>query len=467
MVDVPFPTSSNPGSAPGEGAGRLINTYAYMDGGAARWKPVPGLDLFASLPAGNVRGWIVSLGFVILVAGNVVIQLDAGGGVTLLEGNVPGDDLVTMSINNASPPQVVISSSDGLFALIGGVVTNYSTGTVTEDFTPAALPPINSVTILDGYFLMTTALAQIWASDLNTTNVNALSFSQAESRPDGLLRGVAYGEQYFAFGEETIEVFQDAGTLPFPLARALVIPIGLLSQWAVAGFEDGWGGPLIFVAQDGSVRLLNGYTPQRISGDDLEKLIANVAVKSTLRASIYTFGGNAIWSLSSPDWTWEYNVTTSSWHERQSYLGTGWRGGITIKAFDKWLVADATGGAVYAINADTRTEGSDPLIWGMDAGAVKQFPSRIQVPGAAFDFVLGQAAILGDPQVMLSWSHDGGATWANPVTRPIGKQGRERGRVSINRCGLTTPAGIRWRFRVSDPAYSSFAGSRMDAADRK
>lgn len=460
VVDIPWPLTSNPGAAPGEGSGRLINCFAYKDGAGPRWRPVPGLVDFASVPSAEPRGALFEHGQLIAVFGSKVVQVDSLGNVTAFEGSLPGSGPVTISQNNNSPTSdVVIATSNGAFVVSGGVVNVYPDGD---------LPQANDVAFLDGYFLFTTSAGQMWASGLNSTSIDPLSFANAESRPDGLLRGIVYGQQYFAMGADTIEVWQDVGSLNFPLQRSAVIPIGLYGQWAIAGFESGWGGPLIFVAQDGSVRTLDGgYTPTRISNEDIERLIAAVTDRTALRAAVYTFGGNAIWSLSSDSWTWEYNVTTGEWHERMSYGNSRWRGAFTVNAFGSWVVADVAGARLYTLSATARKESTDPVVWGMDSGPVKNFPIRIQLPGAAFDFVLGQAEIGDDPQVMLSWSHDGGMKWANPVQRSLGKMGLSNGRVTLNRIGLTSPAGVRFRFRVSDPVYSSFAGARLDAVGRR
>ena len=163
--------------------------------------------------------------------------------------------------------------------------------------------------------------------------------------------------------------------------------------------------------------------------------------------------------LSSPTWTWEHNVTTGAWNERQSYGLARWLGALTISFQGTWYAADFNGGALYAVDLNARTEAGQALVWGLDSGPIKSFPTRLQVPAAAFDFVLGQAAIDGgNPQVLLSWSHDGGATWANPLTRSLGRIGHSVGRIILNRIGLSSHHGVRYRFRVSDPAYTSFAG---------
>lgn len=457
-VEIPFPLTTNPGAAAGEGSGRVINCYAYKDGEGPRWRALPGLSPFATIPTGTVRGRLVIGNFLYAVVGTRVVQVGRDGTVTSLDGQIAGSGLVTMARNNALIPDITITAEYASYLIV-------NRSTVVEYRDPN-LPQVNSVAFLDGYFLWTDAIGNIRASGLNATTIDPLSIARAEARPDGLLRGVVYGQSFFALGSSTIEVWQDVGSSPFPLARSTVIPIGLAGQWAVAGYEDGWGGPLIFVADDGSVRRLDGYTPTRISSDDLERLIAKVDDRRTLVASVYTFGGNAIWSLSSPLFTWEYNLTTGEWHERISAGRLRWQTGLTVKAFGRWLASDLDGGALVEIDVDALDENGDPLVWGLDSGPVKDFPARVQCPGAAFDFVLGQAPLGRDPQVMLSWSHDGGATWSRPLVRPLGVQGKSFGRITVNRVGLSSHAGVRWRFRVSDGVYTSFSGGRMEAAAR-
>ena len=455
---VTWPTSSNPGFGPGEGNGRLLNCYPYKDGpDVLRWKPFPGLDVFSTL-SDVVRGWSPYQGGVAAVVGNTLVSIDAAGGVYTYEGQVGGSGPVTMEINNAAPPVLTICSTSGAYILSGNAVARYP---------DSNLGVVNSVAFLDGYFIWTSAARRIVASSLDSTVINGLSFATAESKPDTLLRGIVRGQQFFAMGSQTIEVWQDAGTSPFPLARSYVIPIGLLSPWAVAGNVAGWGGPLMFVAADNTVRMLDGYNPVRVSTEYLERIIGRVADKNSLRACVYTFGGNAIFSLSCDAWTWDFNVTTQSWSERQSYGLARWRGDFSIQAFGKWIVSDYFGTTIYAVNPDSRKENADPVIWGMDSTAFKKFPIRMAIAEAAFDFVLGEAPVDDiNPKVMFSWSHDGGAKWAMDQTRTTGSQGRAGGKIILPRLGLTSPNGVMLRFRASDSAYTSFAGATIKAAGR-
>jgi hypothetical protein len=67
---------------------------------------------------------------------------------------------------------------------------------------------------MDGYFIWTDSVgARIWASDLNSTAVNALSFATAESKPDALVRGIAWDGRFYAMGSSASK-FGSTGLYP-------------------------------------------------------------------------------------------------------------------------------------------------------------------------------------------------------------------------------------------------------------
>jgi hypothetical protein len=465
-ITIPFPRSSQPGQRPGEGAGRLVNTFCEVDGDLVRWPAVPGLVAFGDMLRSTPRG-ATDIGGVLYAAySNVVLSVSSSGTPTLLSGALSGDGPVTWSRNNkASSPDVVVVSEQGAFTV---------TPTTVSSFADPDLPQPNSVSPLGGYHVFTIGDGRIFTTGLNTITVDALAFATAESNPDGLIRGVTHGNVFFAMGTDSIEIWRNAGTSPFPLARdSSTIPVGLLGPWAVAGQDNGWDGPLIFVAADGTVRVLNGYTPDIISNKDVERDIAKISDKTTIRASVYVVGGNPIFSLQSPSWTWEYNVRTGFWHERQSYGALRWRGSTSVKFAGKWLIGDVQSTKLQEVSEAAYTEDGAALVTRWEAGPVKQFPDRTQVPAAFFDFTTGQGSILGSddevtPKASVSWSHDGGATWSVPITaRLLGQQGQFDTLVRVNRMGLSTHHGIRIAIESSSPVYRVLRGGRMDAQLRR
>jgi hypothetical protein len=462
---IPWPTSSSPGERPAESQGKLVNVYAEQEGEQIVYKRVPGLSLFCDPAEDYPRGFLEVDDVLYAAYEGVVKRITSAGAVTTLTGALVGTGKVTWAKNNAATPDVVVVNHLGAYS-----VTSTTVSTFADTDLPSA--PLCCAG-LDGYIFFGFNDGKIYATDLNAVTVNALAFTTAEANPDGVARLIVSGRQLFAFGGASIEVFQNVGTSPFPLARSAVIPVGLKGQWAVAGAQDGWDGQPIFVASDGTVRQLNGYDPAIISTRAVERSIATITDTTNLEAYVYTFLGQAIWGLRGPDFCWEFNVSTRQWHERASYGLDTWRGSQTVRAFDKWLVGDTEGTELLEIDATEREERGNALVCTAESKAVRQFPARFVVRRADFMFSVGVGNASGadatetDPQVMLSWSDDGGATWSTPLQRDLGEQGQYGTMVSLFRCGMTTPHGRRWRWSVSDPVDLIFLGATMDAEERR
>jgi hypothetical protein len=456
-ANIAFPTSSWPGDQ-GEGAGRLINVFADKEADKITWYRSPGLSAFADTGFSYPRGMLATDSALYVAVEGKLISINAAGVATAVGGALSGNLPVTMARNNKIPtPDIAIVSDAGAFTISGGSVVTWVDPDVGSP---------NSVSLLDAYFIFTYGDGSIISSDLNSTAINALSTAKAEANPDGIIRGTVSGRQFYAWGPSSLEIFDNAGTSPFPLARSTVVPVGLFGQWAIAGYEDGWDLSQIFVASDGTVRRLNGYQPERVSNRAVERDIQSVAVASTLRACVYTVAGNAFWVLSSPTWTWEYNATTGEWNERRSYGLTRWRGETSARAFGRWVVGDTQSTSILHIGSQWMGEGGDPLVARAE-GVMKDFPARIRVPVVDFDFTVGQGVENSpepnavDPQVLLSWSHDGGATWSNPLWRPLGRQGDFKRQIRLFNTGRSTPQGVRFAWEIPDPAPFQFRGATV------
>jgi hypothetical protein len=464
MVAIPFPLSSLPGPSGPEGQGRLVNAFAEREGERILWRRSPGSESFRDTGRQDPRGFLDVNGTLYAAFRDTVVTIGADGAVTALTGRISGAGPVTMARNNKVPdPDVVCVFENGVAVADRVSLSTYPDGD---------LPQPNSVSFLDGFFLFTVADGRIFASDLNGTAVDALSFAKAEAKPDGLSRGIVSGSYFYGFGTASFERWRNVGTQPFPLARDAVVPVGLAGPWAVAGFEDGWDGLPILVAADNTVRAIAGTDPQVISTRHVERLIAAVDDRTKLTACVYGAGGHAFWSLSGPDWTVEFNTTTRAWNERRSHGAARWRCGPTVKAFGRWLAGDLRSSRLLAIDGALQSEAGEPLGVVIESAPVMAFPARVAVTAAHFDFVTavgdarGVAPVETDPTVAISWSHDGGATWGAPVFRSLGRQGETRTRIRINRLGLTTHRGIRFRLAISDPVRVALLGGEVEAAAR-
>lgn len=470
MADIIFPLSSSPGRKVSENGGRLINALAEKLGDGARkqikWTRVAGIRPFAGVTGQvNVRGFL-DMGSKVYVALTGRLVEVSPSGVVTDRGSLPGDKPVTFARNNkaVTPDVCCVTQEDGAWLIpdTGSPITYPSAGN---------LPQPNSVCMLDGYFLFTIGDGRIFASGLNTTTIDALSFTSAQKRPDGLTRGVVLGDRFYACGPESIQIYNNAGTTPFPLAYEATIPLGIAGPFAIAGWEPGWQNQLVFAGSDGVVYGLNGYTPSPLSGHDVMRAVEGEADKSALAACVYMHAGHAIWSLTGSHFTWCRDFSEQQWHERASYLETRWRGTQTVKAFGKWLVGDRATGKIGSIEDGYAWEFDQPLIFEVWSTQGAQFPARIMVPRAHFDMTVGVGIAAGlqpnqtAPQVEISWSGDGGVNWTRPLLRPLGAQARSQQRIMVNRPVTTGPQGIQCKLRVSDPVDVGLLGGSILSPD--
>lgn len=484
MTQIPWAISTNPGQKPPEGMGRLINVYAEQRGdGGYVWHRAPGLKILGAEDADAWVSWSfpyeewfvareqptgqgVFLGGVLVANsiyarfGTSLYTIDSSGAFTTLTGTLSGSDKTFFARNNAATPDIVLVANDGPFVISGSTKTAYPDGDIGSP---------NSVCFHDSYFMFTYGTGNIQASGVNSTSINTLDNTTAESNPDGLTRGFSFRGFYYACGPNTIEVYgPPVNPTAFPLTRqGYNITPGLITPWAIAGFEPEWGNFPMYVGSDSTVRILNSTTPQKISPPDLDFLIANVSDKDTLEAMCYISRGHAMWQLSCNDWTWVYDLNSTTWHERQSYGLTRSRMTLSLPAFSKWLVGDTQANYMLEVDPQELFEVSDPLIATVESAPAKDFPNRIRCARADFDFTVGVGDVTGtdpietDPTIMVSWSDDGGVNWTNPWNRKLGKQAKSQQRITVLNTGITGPMGRRWRLTVSDPVHFGLLGGDM------
>jgi hypothetical protein len=194
--------------------------------------------------------------------------------------------------------------------------------------------------------------------------------------------------------------------------------------------------------------------------------------KSGIEMQAYITSGAAFVSVSSAEWSWEFNLTTQMWSERHSKLRDGttlprWRGtGDSVFAFEKWLIGDTHSGKLHEITSEARMDDDAPLVIRIESAPTHDFPRGLAVPRADFNFVPGTGRAPGvdpietDPQIMISWSDDGGLHWSNPLWRSIGRQDTNP-EITVLRTGRTAAQGRRWALEISDPVYVGFLGGDM------
>jgi hypothetical protein len=467
VAAINFPTSHFPGQRASEGAGRLYGCYAEPMGDGGRAVAVrhrcAGLVNFGTTDRTTFRGMMTSNGNLYAAYDSRLVRFSSAGGSATDIGVLNGTKKGFFAQNNATTPDKVFVDPDGNIA-------TFTSSAVTNSF-DADLPSVNSVDQLDGYFLFTTGLGQIWASDLNAVTINALSFT-TDQTSGGLVRGVTWSGRYYAFGNKATGIYSDQGLAPFPLSKTDTIPRGIAGPYCVTGHEPNFSKGLYITGDDNSVYSITGASLSKISPPDLDGLIEAVTDKTTLEMCSYISRGHSFIQISCPAWTWVFNINNSKWHERPSYLQTRSRITQSYYSFGKWLCGDTLTGNVQQITNLAQMEIGNPLVCEVWSAPVQDFPQRSRGMTAYFDFAVGDGDATGvdpiatDPGVEISYSIDGGQTFSIPRIRKLGTQSNGRYRVRINQMKAAGPQGYIWKVRMSDPAHFGLMSGSMTGEPR-
>lgn len=403
----------------------------------------------------------------IIIANNLVSLINANAILTAAGISASNGGTAVVTILQPIGNETVVFSSTALSGGAGnpGIIF---TGAPLVYNGLGGMPQPNSVSFQDGYFFYTIGDGRVFASSLNSVGaINGLTFVTIQAKSDvSLLRGIAFSGMMWFFTTGDCEIWQDAGIAApsFPYSRLSVLEYGLLQANAIAGWDTGFS-VLCWVAQDYGVYMAmpGQFQPSKISPPDLDGLIEAAARAGvTLEASCYVFKGKKFWVLSSPTWSWEFNVGTQKWNERWSINLLGnysrWRATSSHLAFNKWLVGDEQSGNLLWVDVGNYTEHGVAMLFRMESGPVAAFPSRIRLSRADFQFDTG----VGQATAAIATGVTGAAAGAGGA---IVLAVVDTAQMTTNDTGIvvgvigTTEANGTWQMTVIDATHVLLQGS--------
>jgi hypothetical protein len=344
---------------------RMINLFPEIvpEGGKepAFLQRCPGLKLVATVGEGPIRGLWKFGDFLYVASGGKLYRVDGNFAATEL-GLINGSGPVSMSDNGV---QLFVACNPDAF------IYNASTG-VFAQVTDPDFPGAVTVGYLDGYFVFNQPNSQrFWVTSLNDgSQIDPLDFASAEGNPDNIISLLIDHREVWLFGNNTIEVWYNAGLADFPLARieGAFMETGCLAPYSVAKLDNSvfWLGS--DARGNGIVYRNQGYNAQRISTHAIEWQIQRYAVVNDAIGYSYQQDGHAFYVLIFPtaNASWVYDVATGLWHERAFWDGVQFlrhRSNCQANFNNMVLVGDAYFGAIFQFDPDTYSDCGQTQRW--------------------------------------------------------------------------------------------------------
>jgi hypothetical protein len=399
----------------------LVNCFAEKADGDKRDDfaliATPGLVSWADVGAGPIRARIFVAGVLYVVSGGFLYSVDVDGVETLLDA-IPGSGPVRIAANYA---EVCIAAEGTGYVYSGGALT-----------TPL-LFDVSDVLYADGYIIWIVKDAeQFFISGLDDAlTYDAADIASVEGFPDNIVGAINDHREIQFYGETSTEIFYNSGAADFPFERQgnAFIERGCFDRNSIVKIDNS----VTFMGDDRIVYLLNGYTPQRISTHTIEYFLRDATYAT---AWTYSMEGHKFYVLEVDRGTFVYDHAVGAWHQRQSWDSTWWRCNGAIQAYGALYLTDRETGSLYLPSMDVHDEAGDIIALEIVLPTIELDRDRHTMYAFEVTMETGQGnAAVEDPQIMLTYSDDGGHLWSNEMWRLLGRLGEYRSRAVWRRLG--------------------------------
>ncbi len=329
---------------------------------------------------------------------------------------------------------------ENLDAALGANVPTVNTASITIDAL-TVIPDItsNMIAYLNLYGLsLDASRSEVRFSGLSDfSSWDPLDVFQRSDAPDRWVAMLVHHREIWLFGTETSSVYGNTTDPDIPFQPFQFIPIGIAAP-NTALVVDGnpmWLGRGV----DGAcvVYRANGYTPDRVSTHAIELLLSGLRGFPDSEARTYQENGHVFYEITvpasgdSPSATVDYDTTAGLWHERGESETSGLDARGHAFNAETHMVLSRTTGSVYRQSTDLST-GTN----GLGMVRLRRAPhinvSQRRIRYSRFRLLTQVGNGLGDvpsttvgydPQIMLSWSNDGGQTFGTSYPASTGRIG--------------------------------------------
>ena len=451
-------------------AQRCVNLYAEKNPPDSPFPftfyPTPGLTLLVTATPTLGMGWrglyFASNNQLYGVCGSSVFAISSAwkltnlGDISSQSGQVAMIDNGTfLVIVDGSPLGWTIELSDNTFASLS-----------SDGFVGG-----NTVQFVDGFLVLNIPQTSEWyISTGNEIVFDPTQFASKSGAPD-LLMGVGVTKRYvYLFGQQTIEVWFDAGDTPFPFDRlpGVFMQYGCTSVASIAQMD----GDLYWLAQSPQGNAIICRTSQfnaaQISTFALDSEMNGYTDLDQAIGFTYQIEGHFFYVLTFPvsDVTWQYDLSTQQWNELAWVDSDGelhrHRANCYAAGYGSPVVGDWENGNLYLWDQNAYTDNGNPIPRIRSfAHGVDDSSDRIRYQEFIANMEVGNGANYDPVPVYLRWSDTRGISWGDAVQRSLGQEGEYIKSVQWRRLGMARDRVFELSW--SAPVKTALLGAWVDA----
>lgn len=445
---LPFIGPSAPTQSVNVGVQRLLNLYVEVTEApneplTATFYGRPGLTRLVTVPDQPGRALVSQDGRVWAVVGGTLVELFANHSYTV-RGPVANDGRpCSLHVNGPTGHQLFVVSGGHGYILD---LLTHAFSEITAGFPPGALMG----EYMEGYFVA------LWPDHLQISALkNGLLWNAADTAvpsigPERLVSCRVNHRELWLFGDQTTEIWYNAGTATFPLAPVpgVFVQMGAAAPASPARIDNrvAWLGQ-----NEHGMRLVllaDQYSPRRISTHAVEWALKACPTIDDFIGFSYQEAGHTCYVLTSPinqmTWVWDASVPEPyAWSER-SWWNTplaqdeAHRASAHAMCFGEHWVLDRETGAVYRQTLGVYNDDGAPIRSCVRLPHLTQENRMLFYGGLELGIEPGVGLPTGqgaDPILMLRRSDDGGHTWSFERWVTAGRQGAYGTRAWWNREG--------------------------------
>jgi len=343
----------------------------------------------------------------------------------------------------------------------------------------------NLVAYIDGWLILNQPGTQLFYTNAQpySTAFNASYFAYKDAFSDLLMGVWESKEELWLVGEETTEIWYDAGGQYFPFQRLVgtMLQVGCKATYSIARLStEGQDGLIWFGRSDRGENVIvrtQGFTAQTVSTPAVSSAINQYTVTSDAIGYTYQESTHEFYVLIFPtaDATWVYDASMPpelAWTQRLSYDPYAdkfhrHRSNCYMNFNGMRIVGDYQNGSIYQMTRAAYTDAGwpikarrrSPYIWN------KENRERVFMASLQVDFAPGQGQASGlgaNPTAQLRISRDYGTTYGQPNLAPMGAIGNYLNRAMWRRLGFSR--GAVAEIEVIAPVNRDLVGATLRAS---